>query len=35
MKSLYVFILLLSMINNANAELIKNSENIIKDTKTN
>ena len=35
MKLLYAFILLLSMIYNANAELIKNSKNIIKDTKTN
>lgn len=30
MKLLYVFVLLLSMMYNANAELIKNSKNVIK-----
>ena len=35
MKLLYVFILLLSITYNANAELIRSSKNTIKDTKTN
>ena len=35
MKLLYAFILLLSMVYNANAELIKSSQGVIKDTKTN
>jgi len=35
MKLLYAFILLLSIIYNANAELVRSSENIIKDTETN